>query len=104
MTGTVGDDDWLDLADAVDLLRAQVVEARRRAGTSEVRFEIADVTVELELELTRSKAAGGALRFGVVGADGRGETSRRRTHRVSLTLLARNGEGGPVEVRDVDDV
>lgn len=60
MTGARGDDDWLDLADAVGLLRDQVLEARRRAGASEVRFEIDNVTVEFELELARSRSAGGS--------------------------------------------
>ncbi|MDT0612029.1 trypco2 family protein [Streptomyces lancefieldiae] len=95
--------DWLDLADAVGLLRDQILEARRRAGTSEVRFEIDNVTVEFELELARSRAAGGELRFGVVGVNGKGESSERKTHRVSLALLPRTG-GGPVEIRDIDDV
>lgn len=103
MTGARGDDDWLDLADAVGLLRDQILEARRRAGASEVRFEIDNVTVEFELELARSRSAGGELRFGVVGVNGKGETSGRRTHRVSLTLLPRTG-GGPVEIADFDDV
>ncbi|MFF5403707.1 trypco2 family protein [Streptomyces misionensis] len=98
-------DDWLDLADAVTLLREQILTARDRAGTSEVRFEIENVTVEFELELLRSRSAGGALRFGVIGVDGKGETSGRTTHRVSLTLLPRGARsgGGPVEIRDLDD-
>ncbi|MFJ2947231.1 trypco2 family protein [Streptomyces sp. NPDC087226] len=102
MTG-VRNEDWLDLADAIGLLREQLLEARRRAGTSDVRFEIDDVTVEFELELARGRGAGGELRFGVMGLNGKSDTSGRRTHRVSLTLLPRARGGGPVEIRDTDD-
>ncbi|MFE9634548.1 trypco2 family protein [Streptomyces sp. NPDC006463] len=97
------DDTWLDLADAVDLLRRQVVEAQRRGAGSAVRFEIDTIDVELELELSRTRGGVGELRFGVIGANGKAERSSRRTHRVSLTLKPRTRDGGDVEVRDIDE-
>ncbi|MFF9507082.1 hypothetical protein ACF1BU_15405 [Streptomyces sp. NPDC014724] len=35
VTGSTHGDDWLDLADALDLLRSQVAESQRRARRSE---------------------------------------------------------------------
>ncbi|MEU8517878.1 trypco2 family protein [Kitasatospora sp. NPDC048722] len=95
--------DWLDLADAVDLLRRQIVEARRRAGSSPVRFEIGDITVDFELELTRTRGGGGELRFGVLGANGKAERTERGTHRISLTLHPHTADGGDVEILDLDE-
>ncbi|AZP14725.1 hypothetical protein EJC51_47400 [Streptomyces aquilus] len=68
-------EDWLDLADAVALLRSQIAEAQARiddpqgAGDKGVRFEIGEITVDLGMELTRTRGADGQLRFSVFGVD-----------------------------------
>jgi hypothetical protein len=97
------DEGWLDLADAIGLLRDQVVEAQQRAAGHPLRFVMGEVTVELEVELERSGALGGALRFGVASADGRGERSNRSAHRVTVTLTPRLDDGADVEISDDGD-
>ena len=65
-------EEWLDLADAIALLRDQVADARGRIATGDggtggdrgVLFSLGDVTLELGVELTRSRQGGGALAFG----------------------------------------
>jgi hypothetical protein len=101
--GASPDGDWLDLADAIGLLRDQVMEAQQRAEGHPLRFVMGEVTVELEVELGRSRGLGGGLRFGVVSADARGERSARSVHHVTVTLTPRLGDGGDVEISDDGD-
>ncbi|MFI6933473.1 trypco2 family protein [Streptomyces sp. NPDC050287] len=96
------DDDWLDLADAIEVLRSQLSEAQRRGQDSSLRFVLGEITAEFEIELVRAKNGGGTLRFGVVEADARGERSRRSTQRVTLRLNPERRGGGDVAVGDVE--
>lgn len=101
---------WLDLADAIALLRDQIAEAQARIadpngpGDKGVRFGLGEITVELGLELAETEGTNGGLRFGVFGfganAGGKREGSDKATHRVTVRLDPRRSDGGPVEVRD----
>jgi NTP-dependent ternary system trypsin peptidase co-occuring protein len=96
------DEDWLDLADAIEVLRRQLSEAQRRAQGSELRLVLGEITAEFEVELVRAKNGGGALRFGVVEADARRERTTRSTQRVTLRLNPERRGGGTVAVGDTE--
>ncbi|MBH5338371.1 hypothetical protein IHE55_27700 [Streptomyces pactum] len=109
--GRAGDgrgEEWLDLADAIALLREQIVEAQARiadpdgtgAGDRGVHFVLGDITLELGMELTRTRGADGGLRFAVAGLGGRTESSDTTTHTVTVQLTPRLPGGGPVPVGD----
>ncbi|MEV7275459.1 trypco2 family protein [Streptomyces sp. NPDC093111] len=93
-------DEWLDLADAVGLLREQLAAAQRAADGSDVRFRVGEVTIELAVQLTRTTGGGGSLRFGVLGADGKREHADATTHRLNITLHPRGRTGGDLEIGD----
>ncbi|MEV6168196.1 trypco2 family protein [Streptomyces sp. NPDC051954] len=94
------DEDWLDLADAIDVLREQLSDAQFRGQESELRFVLGEITVEFEVELVRTRNGGGALRFGVVEANARGERSARSTQRVTVHLNPEQRGGRSVTVGD----
>jgi hypothetical protein len=99
-------DDGLDLADAVTLLRGQVAEAQHRLrtqGDAGVQFGLGDITVELGMELARTRGVGGGLRFSVIGLGGKRESTRNATHTVTMTLKPRLPSGEDVDVSDEDD-
>lgn len=96
------DEDWLDLADAITLLRDQLTVAQERGAGSPLRFVLGEITVEFEIELVRSKNGGGALRFGVVEANARRESSARSAQRVTLRLNPEHRGGGDVAVGDTE--
>ncbi|MFD9795982.1 trypco2 family protein [Streptomyces sp. NPDC059070] len=103
-----GADDALDLADAITLLRDQVAEAQRRigadaAGDFGVRFALGEITLELGLELTRTRGRDGALRFGAVSLGGKRENARKATHTLTVRLTPHLPDGGDVDVSDEDD-
>lgn len=101
MTGAAPDRDWLDLADAIEVLRTQISEAQHRAADSELRFVLGEITAEFEVELVRTGNGGGRLRFGVVEADARRERTARSMQRVTLRLQPQRRGGGDVAVGDV---
>ncbi|MFD5369965.1 trypco2 family protein [Streptomyces sp. NPDC127103] len=103
------EEDALDLADALTLLRSQIAEAQNRIadpngqGDQGIRFGLAEITVELGMELARTTGGSGGLRFNVVGVDvnlgGKREKTDKTTHKVTLRLDPHNADGsGPVEV------
>ncbi|KYK14562.1 MULTISPECIES: trypco2 family protein [Streptomyces] len=93
------DGEWLDLADAIELLRGQLTEAQQRARESQLRFVLGEITAEFEVELVRTKDGSGRLRFGVAEADARRERSARTAQRVTLHLTPELR--GPDGLRDV---
>ncbi|MEU9339383.1 trypco2 family protein [Streptomyces sp. NPDC048290] len=100
-----GEGDSLDVADAIALIRGQLVEAQRRMadeGHDGVLFSVGEVTLEIGLELTRAKSVGGGLRFSVVSADGRADRARRATHTVTVTLNPQGPDGAPLPVSDFE--
>ncbi|MER5217218.1 trypco2 family protein [Streptomyces sp. NPDC002838] len=102
------DQDWLDLADAITLLRDQVAEAQARIGSPDgtgaghkgVLFTLGEITLELGMELTRTRGIDGGLRFSVVGLGGRKETGNTASHTVTVQLKPHRPGGGDVDVND----
>lgn len=109
---STADDDWLDLADAITLLRDQIVEAQDRIAGPQgvadkgVRFGLGEITLELGMELARTRGGHGGLRFAVMGVGldlgGKRERANTATHTVTVRLTPQRADGGPVEVRDRD--
>ncbi|MFE5026033.1 trypco2 family protein [Streptomyces sp. NPDC056656] len=102
MASSGHDEDWLDLADAIEVLRSQLSEAQRRGQGSQLRFVLGEITAEFEIELVRTRNGGGALRFGVVEANGRQERATRSARRVPLRLNPERRGGGDVSVGDIE--
>ncbi|MFI1030548.1 trypco2 family protein [Streptomyces sp. NPDC020951] len=102
------DQEWLDLADAITLLRDQVAEAQARIadpdGTGSahkgVLFTLGEIALELGVELTRAQGVDGGLRFSVVGLGGKKETGSKATHTVTVQMKPHRPGGGDVDVHD----
>ncbi|MFF1655263.1 trypco2 family protein [Streptomyces sp. NPDC058255] len=52
------------------------------------------------MELTRTRALDGGLRFSVVGLGGKKETGNKATHTVTVQLKPHRLGGGDVDVHD----
>ncbi|MFE2716948.1 trypco2 family protein [Streptomyces mirabilis] len=106
--GNIAGEDWLDLADAITLLRDQIAEAQTRIADPDgtgarhkgVLFNLGEITLELGMELTRLKVGDGGLRFSVVSLGGKREKSDKGTHKVTVRLDPRGPTGRPVNVSD----
>ncbi|QXE35086.1 hypothetical protein KQY30_13200 [Streptomyces sp. GMY02] len=107
---------WMDLADAVTLLREQIAEAQDRinrppgtdgatggdAAHKGVLFTVEEVTLQLGLELTSTKAVDGGLRWSVISLGGKKENSGKSTHTITMRLTPHGPDGRRSEVRDVE--
>lgn len=103
--GTGGE--WLDLADAITLLRDQIAEAQRRVadpvggGDKGVQFTMGEITLDLGLELTGTKGVNGGLKWSVISLGGKKESGTKATHTVHVKLTPHRAGGGDVDVRRV---
>ncbi|KMS73503.1 hypothetical protein ACM01_18650 [Streptomyces viridochromogenes] len=95
------DDNRIELADAVQAVRDELITAAARSSGHDVTFEVGDIELEFSVELRKETTGGVKVKAWVVegGADRGGGTTR--THRVALTLRARDARTGePWKVRN----
>ncbi|GAA0965031.1 hypothetical protein GCM10009555_003540 [Acrocarpospora macrocephala] len=81
-------DELLSLAEAMELVRGEVVKARNRAEMlgEELRFTVDAVEVEFLVQIGREKGGEGKLTLGVVEAGASGKRSHTDTHRIMFSL------------------
>ncbi|GAA2435114.1 trypco2 family protein [Streptomyces lavendulocolor] len=97
--------EWLDLAEAVSLLRTQLAQAQQQVvdeGDNGVQFLVGEITLELGLELTGTRSAGAGLRFSVVSADGKADRAKKATHKVTVQLTPQTPAGVPIPINDFE--
>ncbi|MFI6288705.1 trypco2 family protein [Streptomyces sp. NPDC051018] len=84
----------IELADAIESVREQLIDAATRATGRPVLFEMGDIEMEFTIELRKETKAGGKVRAWVLegGADS-GRTTGR-VHRVAFTLRPKDARTG----------
>lgn len=93
-------DNRIELADAVQAVRDELITAASRSTGQDLTFEVGDIELEFGVELRKEAKGGVKVKAWVVegGVDGGGGTTR--AHRVTVTLRAVDGRtGGPWKVR-----
>ncbi|MGW3088188.1 trypco2 family protein [Streptomyces sp. NPDC001108] len=97
------DMDGIELADAVESIRDQLVDAAGRATGSPLAFEVGDIQMEFTLELRKEIKGGGRVKAWVVDAGADATRATGRTHKVAFTLKPRTAAtGGAWEISDDD--
>ncbi len=86
--------DGIELADAVESIRNQLIDAATRATGRPLAFSVGDIQMEFTLELRREHKAGGKVKAWVVEAGADTSRSTGRTHKVGFTLTPRNAVTG----------
>jgi hypothetical protein len=71
MTQHGGSEAAVELAQAIESLRAQLETARRLAPPGSLRFEVGPVELEFQVELVRGAEANAGAKFYVLSAGGR---------------------------------
>lgn len=91
------------LAEAIANLRAELQEAIAAGAGEELRFELGEVVLELDVALTASgEVKGKVSAWKVLTAEASAELARASTHRLTLTLTPRLA-GAPGETVSVGD-
>ncbi|WP_222316500.1 trypco2 family protein [Streptomyces cavourensis] len=86
--------DGIELADAVESIRNQLVEAASRATGRPLAFAVGDIQMEFTLELRKEAKAGGKVKAWVVEAGTDASRATGRTHKVAFTLSPQNAVTG----------
>ncbi|MER7565545.1 trypco2 family protein [Streptomyces sp. NPDC048523] len=96
---SAADESRIELADAVQTIRDELLTAARRAAGQDVVFELGDIQMEFTVEIRREIKAGARVKAWVVDAGADGTRGDSRTHKVSFTLRAQDTRtGAPLKV------
>ncbi|MFB6819272.1 trypco2 family protein [Streptomyces sp. NPDC056347] len=88
------DMDGIELADAVESIRNQLIDAASRATGRPLAFEVGDIQMEFTLELRKEIKGGGRVRAWVVDAGADASRATGRTHKVAFTLKPHDAATG----------
>jgi hypothetical protein len=78
--------DGIELADAVESVRNQLMRAAARSAGKEIAFTVGDIQMEFTVELRKEVKGGAKVKAWVVEAGTDAGLSTGRTHKVALTL------------------
>ncbi|MDH6214555.1 trypco2 family protein [Streptomyces pseudovenezuelae] len=91
----------VELADAVQTIRDELLTAARRSTGQDVVFEVGDIQMEFTVEFRKENKAHAKVLAWVVDAGADTMRANTRTHKVSFTLKARDSRtGAPLKVRN----
>ncbi|KOG35440.1 trypco2 family protein [Streptomyces resistomycificus] len=91
----------IELADAVQTIRDELLTAARRSTGHDIVFELGDIQMEFTVEMRREAKAGAKVKAWVVEAGADVTRTGSRTHKVSVTLRAQDARtGAPLKVRN----
>ena len=98
----VAEEPGLGLSAALEGLREELAAAWAAGQGEAIRFRVNEVKVTLEAVATRSKEAGGKIRWWVIEAGGGGKAETETTQTLVLTLTPSlyddEGRVGPLDV------
>ncbi|MBT1098369.1 trypco2 family protein [Streptomyces sp. Tu102] len=82
--------DGIDLADAIQSLRDQLLDAATRASHKPLLFEVGEIQLEFTVELRKEVVGGTKIKAWVVEAGADASRSAGTTHRVAFTLTPKD--------------
>jgi Trypsin-co-occurring domain 2 len=107
-SGVAKESDGIGLADALELLRAELAAAREKAAGTDVQFPIETLTVELKVGVTRSADGRAGFKVPFIEVELGGSTGYNRETLQTVTVVLGSPvdrEGRPVKVaRATDEV
>jgi hypothetical protein len=80
------DEHRIELADAIEAIRGQLVAAAERGAGSGLAFEVGDIQLEFGVQLTHDRTAEGGVKAWVLTGGYKSEQTRAETQRVCVTL------------------
>ncbi|MGX4734575.1 trypco2 family protein [Kitasatospora griseola] len=84
----------IELADAIEAIRLELLDASERGRGQAVQFEVGPVTLDFTVELKRDARAKGSVKAWVLSADAEAGLAHTRTHKVSVTLTPKDASTG----------
>ena len=88
----------IELADAIQALRNELIKAQQSKDSKEILFQIEDVELEVQFQASKLAGAETGIKFWLVSLGAKGEHSSTDTHTIKLKLQALTSEGGDVKI------
>lgn len=102
--GNMDDVGTLGLAEVLEKLRSDLLEAQRAGKDSPMVLLIGDVEVELKIVATKSAAGQGGFRLAVFSAEASGSLTEAATQTLKLKLTPKSKDGGEFNVNDLGEL
>ncbi|MDH6124456.1 trypco2 family protein [Kitasatospora sp. GP82] len=93
----------IELADAIEAVRQQLLDAAARGAGQEIQFEVGTVQLDFNVELKREARGKGGIKAWVLSADTEAGISHQRSHKITVSLTPKDTRtGSSVEVGNPD--
>lgn len=79
-------DHSIELADAIEAIRQELLDASARGAGQAIQFEVGPVTLDFTVELRRDAKARGGVKAWVLSGDLEAGVTHNRVQKVSVTL------------------
>jgi hypothetical protein len=91
--------DKIALSEMLTQLRKDLLKTQQEGGGSDLKFQIEDIEIELQLATTKGDVAGAGVKFWVFNADAKIDTSEAKTQKLKLKLKPVGPDGDqPVKI------
>ncbi len=84
------------LQDAIEALRKELSASIVAAADEELRFEVGQITIEMQVAVERKQEGKAGIKFWVVEFGAQGSRGTTETHKITIPLKPVSQRGGPV--------
>lgn len=91
----------IGLKEMVVALRKELLDAQKEAAEQDLKFNVEEIDMEIELVTTREGEGGGSVKFWVYNAEMKAKLGETRNHRLLLKLKPESN-GGDLNISGKD--
>ena len=94
----------IELSEMLGQLREELLKARGQSEGSNLKFQIEDIEIELQIATTKGGKGGGGVKFWVYNAEAEVNASQAKTQKLKLKLKPVGRDEKPIKVSDPDNL
>ena len=87
----------IELSEMLGQLREDLLKARAKSEGSDLKFQIEDIEIELQIVATKGGKGGGGVKFWVYNAEAEANASQAKTQKLKLKLPSES----PVQAKPI---
>ena len=93
----------VELSRMLASLRAELWKAQQEGDSQDIKFDVKDVELELQVTVADEGSGKGGVKFLVFNAEVGGKTSSQSVQKIKLKLTPKTKSGDPIAVADEDE-